>query len=177
MTMRMLTAVTTQLAEELVATERFLIQLDRERETNRAHRTKAINDAIHFSDVADSLETLVVALLAATSSVSLRNRKVTSGATFDMGANTELAKYVTGCVSYLRDNASEGLVSPLSCYETAHVDRALGHLRALFGITAAAILKQATADLHAIRTRGVNDLLAAARMVGQITADDATTNE
>lgn len=164
----MIVNVTDQLKAELAATGRVLAALDKE-EADRRHSRNALNDRDHFVQVIESLEPLVIATLAATSSVPLTAMAVTPGARFDMGAGTQLAHQVTGCVAYLRDTATELLArGGFSQYASDNTAVALGTLKKLNGLLLAGIIKQAEADLDTVKGKGASPLIAAAERLARL---------
>lgn len=149
-TRQMLVPVTIELQAELAASGRVLAQLERENVTDRNH----------YRDVVDTLELLVIRTLGATSSVPLTKRPSAVGARFDMGAGTPITHHVNRVVTYLRDEASELLrKGSFGMHDTSHAEQVLGLLKQLHGMILSGILKQAEADLSAIRSASVDQLL------------------
>lgn len=157
----MIVPVTPQLTGELEATDRVMANL--EREATRL-RGGALNDKAHYATVVDTLEALTVATLSATSSVPLTARDVRPGARFDMGAGTPLAHHVNASVAYLQQTAVGLLANArdLTQYKGEHTDVAMGILKQLYGLLANGIIKQAEADLEAVKKRGAGALISAA---------------
>lgn len=171
----MIVPVTTQLKDELAATGRVLAALDKE---EAAQRRNAINDRDHFVQVVETLEPLVIATLAATSSVPLTAMAVQPGARFDMGAGTQLAHHVTATVAYLRDTATELLArGGFSQYAADNTAVALGLLKKLNGMLLAAIIKQAEADLDTVKGKGAVPLIAAAERLAKLAAAKVSTGD
>jgi hypothetical protein len=182
MSAQMIVHVTQQLKNELAATGRVLATVDDSPGADpvRMERTK-LNDRDHFTALVESLEPLVIAALAATSSFPLTSRPLTSrplGARFDMGAGTQLAHHVSDTVSYLRDTVS-GLLTlgGFSQYKSDNAAVALGMLKKLNGLLLAGIIKQAEADLVAVRAKGATPLIHAAERLAKLAAAKTSTGD
>lgn len=149
----MIVPVNDRLREELTATYRFLLNLAKEK----------VNDRNHYKDVAEGLETLVLAALNCTGTQGLIYAQRKPGARMDLGAGTALARHVTESVAYLRDMASE-LISrdAFSQYESDHVNVALGYLKGLQGLILNSIIKAAEHDLDQLKDGDPHNLIRAA---------------
>lgn len=174
----MIVTVTTQLKEELAATGRFLATVDTSSGADQPKMDrKKLNDRDHFTAMVESLEPLVIATLAATSSVPLTAMATVPGARFDMGASTQLAHHVTATVAYLRDTATELLArGGFSQYNASHAVTALGMLKKLNGLLLAGIIKQAEADLETVKGKGAAPLIAAADRLARLAAAKVTAD-
>lgn len=165
---QMIVFVTQQLKDELAAAGRVLAAMDKEAAQARRN---GVNDRDHFTQVVETLEPLVIATLAATSSAPLTAMGRPTGARFDMGAGTPLAHHVTASVTYLRDTVTELLATgDFSQYKSDGVDVALGFLKKLNGMLLAGIIKQAEADLEAVKSKGATPLIAAADRLAKLAA-------
>jgi hypothetical protein len=168
----MIVPVTDTLKHELAATGRVLATVDTSSGADQPKMDrKKLNDRDHFTALVESLEPLVIATLAATSSVPLTAMATPAGARFDMGASTQLAHHVTATVTYLRDTASELLArGGFSQYNAAHAATALGLLKKLNGLLLSGIIKQAEADLDTVKGKGSTPLIAAADRLAKLAA-------
>jgi hypothetical protein len=162
---QMITPVTRKLRDELAAAGRMLQSLGVKLETGK------LTDKEHYVTTVDTLEALTLAVLSATSGPSLTRPVGLSAARFDMASGQPLAQHVTACVSYLRGTAS-GLLAQNSFqnYGSRETDTALDMLKQLNGMLLSGILKQAEADLEAIRKRGVGGLIVAADALAKAAA-------
>lgn len=161
----MIVPVTSKLRDELTATGRVLAALDKEAAKGGRY---PLNDSDHYDTVVSTLEPLVITTLSATSSVPLTARHDVPGARFDFGAGTPLAHHVTAVVNYLRTDASSLLArNDFSKYSEENTRTAYDLLRQLYGMLLSGIIKQAEADLKAIRSLGAGMLLLAADDLAQ----------
>lgn len=128
----------------------------------------ASNDKDHYAETVQQLEDLTVAVLSATSSLPLINVRP-AGARFDIGAGTNLAEQVSDSVAYLRGEASALLArNSFSQFERKHADKAVGHLRGLYGLLLSAVTYQARADLNRIADKGPDGLIMAAEQLANL---------
>lgn len=162
---QMVVPVTQQLKDELANTGRVLAAMNEK--ATQAPRNR-VNDRDHFVGVIETLDPLVMATLTAMSSVPLTGKVREPGACFDMGAGTQLAHHVTGTVAYLRDTVTGQLATGgFNQYKSDAVDVALSYLRKLNGLLLAAIIKQAEADLEAVKAKGAVPLIEAADLLAK----------
>lgn len=130
------------------------------------------NDKDDYGTIVAQLEELTVAVLSASSSLPLIGVRP-AGARFDIGSETRLARHVTACAVYLREDASSRIMrsSSLSAYDSGNVDVAVKYLQELHGLVKEAVLTQAKADLRTISDLGPNALvLAAEYLAGRVQA-------
>lgn len=172
---RMIVPVTDRLKEELAATGRVLASLLSQDEE---HARGGTNDRDNYAEVVGTLEPLVLAVLGTTSSVPLTARNLPAGARFDLGDGTPLSRNVGAAVAYLRDEASELLMTGnFSRSSGTNTEAALARLKQLHGLLLAGIVAQAELDMREIKRKGAVPLIAAATRLAQLakmTAADAT---
>lgn len=147
--------VTEQLTEAMVRTASMLRSFE-------TPGTKKPNDRDHFFQAATQFEELVMAILAASSSLSLLSVRPI-GARFEYRSDGDLCRKVGCAVSYLREEASEVLkAGGLSQFDTGNVATALTELKALYHLLLVGIKSQARVDMTALADQSPAKLIAAA---------------
>ena len=144
--------VTQPLAEAMATTAAMLTDFDDNRRSS-----KLANDAENFARVADQLEALLTATLTAYHAASLRDE--VTGARFSVWPNGQLNKHLHECVGYLRDDARRAVAGYLDAWNDSNTRAALAMLSGLQGMLMTEVVRNAEADLQAIRNAGVEGFL------------------
>ena len=144
--------VTQPLAEALAATAALLTDFD-----DNLRSSKLANDAEHFTRVADQFEALTTATLSAYNAVPLRDE--VTGARFSVWPNGALNKHLYECVGFLRNDARIALAGHLDQWNDSNTRAALDLLSGLYGMVMGEVVRNAEADLQAIRNAGVEGFL------------------
>lgn len=158
-------AVTPKLAAELAAASRNIAGAE-----DMNNRGK-LSDSGSYATLVDQLEKLTVTVLGAVSTAPLTGPQLI-GARFVLGAGTPLNTHVIECAAYLRDTAAELLLDSrqLERFKATNCCEVLDMLKRLNGMIMSAIVKQAQADLDAVRSRGINSLMPAAAALAKAAA-------
>lgn len=153
--------VTPKVAAELAAAARMI-----EGSEGLKERRK-LTDQGSYCDLAHHLEALTVAVLGAVSAAPLTGPQK-AGARFSLSADRTLNAQLIESAAYLRDTASELLAAgELDRWKSEHAEVALGLLKKLNGMVMSAVVKQAEADLAAVRSLGINALMPAAEALAK----------
>uniref|UniRef100_A0AAU7H050 Uncharacterized protein n=1 Tax=Streptomyces phage Geonosis TaxID=3158856 RepID=A0AAU7H050_9CAUD len=169
-TTTMIVSVTSNLAEAMNRTSLVLGTV--------ARRQTKLNDQDAFRELANQLEDLTVNILQASSSLSLIGVRP-AGARFDCAPDTKLSAKLNGCVSYLRNEATNLLkADSFSRYESTRSDDVLNWIKGLYGLLMDAISHQVRDDLRHISTMSPSRLVAVAAHVAEAAErDGAVTSE
>lgn len=153
--------VTPKVAAELAAAARMI-----EGSEGLKERRK-LTDQGSYSDLAHHLEALTVAVLGAVSAAPMTGPQK-AGARFSLNADRMLNGQLIESAAYLRDTARELLAAgELDRWKSEHAEVALGLLKKLNGLILSEIVRQAEADLEAVRSRGINALMPAAEALAK----------
>lgn len=146
--------VTPELADRLIRAAADIDNLDRV--------GKSLKDMNHYATTARALERLALAILDASRPNALIGPEPT-GARFEFGPKSDVARKLSEAVSYLQDQASALLSGDkLDRYSADHVTFALGLLKGLYGMVMYSVTAKAQDDLHALSKVSPALLLSAA---------------
>lgn len=145
----------------------------------RSGTTRRPVDREDYEPMVQQLAALAGAVLNAQASVSLLAPTV-SGARFDAGPGSAVARSLAKAVEYLNTNGADIMASPrdiLSAYAADNTASAYARLIGLHGTVLYGIEKCARDDLSTLHKRGVEDLVTAAALLAAGVVDDTTVTK
>lgn len=131
------------------------------------------SDKTLYSPTVDVLETLTVAVLSATSALSLIKVNPV-GARFNMADGSIVASHASVCVKYLRNDATELLgLNDFNKYDLVQTGTAMDLLKGMYYLLSNAIAHMVREDLTAIELSGPERLVHTAEVMSSVATNQS----